>query len=281
MLHDRCGHSVRTRINARQNEAVAFAQGLFLAGVADEFVSPVDEIFHVGCVGVAAVILTPGELAAEQAFIDRRHGGGAVVEIIGAEAGRAEQSPHGTGGDGCHPAAALIEPLGIAFCGNAVADEGEARGAESEKLVRVDGNVAGIHAAGGGFGRAVLQEVAGHPVILAGAGEVFDGFAEVAAQGSCSAFTGGADEDHGEARIVGHGDERGFAVAGDAFDADVFGVDGGIGLEIVEAAAGSPGPGAQCSPLIGSAGLTFVDQADDAAGEAGAVVGLRRLRIES
>ena len=117
-------------------------------------------------------------------------------------------------------------------------------------------------------------------MILAGTGEVLDGFAKVAAQGSCSSFTGGADEDHGEARIVGHGDEGGFAVAGDAFDADVFGVDSGIGLEIVETAAGSPSPGAQCSPLIGSARLAFVDEADDAASEAGTVVRLRGLRID-
>ena len=94
-----------------------------------------------------------------------------------------------------------------------------------------------------GVGGAVLEEVAGHPVVFA-AGEALDGFAVVAAEQRCSAFAGRAYEHHREALIVGHGDERGFAVAGDSFDADVLCVDGGIGLEVVEAAGCAPGPGA-------------------------------------
>ena len=47
-----------------------------------------------------------------------------------------------------------------------------------------------------------------------------------------------------------------------------------IGFEIIEAAAGSPGPGAECAPIVEFAWLAFVDEADDAFGEAVAVVGL-------
>ena len=64
--------------------------------------------------------------------------------------------------------------------------------------------------------------------------------------------------------IVGHGDERGLAVAGVAFDADLFGVDGFVGFEIIEGAAGSPGPGAECAPVVGLARLALVAEADDA-----------------
>ena len=89
-----------------------------------------------------------------------------------------------------------------------------------------------------------------------------------------AAFAGGADEHDGEALVERHRDERGLAVARDAFDADLLGVDGLVGLEIVEAARGAPGPGAQRAPVVGLARLAFVDEADDALGEAGAVVGL-------
>ena len=47
--------------------------------------------------------------------------------------------------------------------------------------MRVHRDVSGILAAEAGLGRAVLQEVAGHPVILARAREILDGLAEVAA----------------------------------------------------------------------------------------------------
>ncbi len=59
-----------------------------------------------------------------------------------------------------------------------------------------------------------------------------------------------------------------------AFEADLPGVDGFIGFKIVEGAAGSPSPRAQGAPIIELAGLAFVDEADDAFGEAGAVVRL-------
>ena len=52
------------------------------------------------------------------------------------------------------------------------------------------------------------------------------------------------------------------------------GVHGGIGLEVIEPARRAPGPGAQRAPVVRLARLALVDQADDAFGQAGAVVGL-------
>ena len=227
---------------------------------------------------MAAVVLPPGELSVEEALVDRRHLCGAVV-AVNVEALRAEEHEDAAGVDGGHEAALVVEPVGVAFFGNAVADEGEARRAEGDQLVGVDGNVAGGLAAEGRLGGAVLHEVAGHPVVFA-AGEAFDGLAEVAAKQRCAAFAGRADEHHGEALIEGHGDERGFAVARDAFDADMLGVDGGVGFEVVEAAARAPGPGAQRAPVVGLARLAVIDQADDAARKSRSVVGLHAGRIE-
>src|SRR6201999_1773688 len=119
----------------------------------------------------------------------------------------------------------------------------------------------------------VFDEVAGHPVVFA-AGQALDSFTPVAAQEGCSALAGGADQAHRKARLEGQGDERGLAVAGYAFDADVLCVHGGIGFEVIEGAGGAPLPGAERTPVFGLAGLGFVDEGDDAAGESGSVVGL-------
>ena len=97
--------------------------------VADSFVDPLDEIFHIGGVGMTAIVLTPSQMSAQQAVIDGRHLCGMVV-LIDAEALDAEQREHGTGRNGRHEASALIEPLRIALFGNAVADEGKARRAQ-------------------------------------------------------------------------------------------------------------------------------------------------------
>ena len=75
--------------------------------------------------------------------------------------------------------------------------------------------------------------------------------------------------------------ERRLAVARDAFDADALGVDGRIGLEIVEPAGRAPGPGAQRAPIVGLSRLALVGQADDPARQPGAVVGLNAGRARS
>ena len=86
------------------------------------------------------------------------------------------------------------------------------------------------------FGRAVLEEVARHPVIPAGAGEVFDGFSEVAAMRLDAALARGADQDHRESLVEGHGDQRGLTVARDALDAHLLRVHRSVGFEIIQSA---------------------------------------------
>ncbi len=146
--------------------------------------------------------------------------------------------------------------------------------------MRVHRQVAGVLAAELGFGRAVFQEVAGHPVVFAGAGEALDGFAEIPAVQFRAAFARGADERHGEARLEGERDERGLAVARHAFDADLLRVHGGIGFKAVQSARRAPGPGAERTPVVRLARLALVDEADDALGQARAVVGLNAVGID-
>src|SRR6478609_1766741 len=95
-----------------------------------------------------------------------------------------------------------------------------------------------------------------------------------------AAFAGRADEDDRESLVVGHRDERRFAEARDAFDSDLLRVYGLVGLEVVEAARSAPRPGAQRSPVIRMPKLPLVDEADDALGETGAVIGLDAAGVD-
>src|SRR5690348_14965504 len=116
--------------------------------------------------------------------------------------------------------------------------------------MRVNGQVAGVFAAKRGFGSAVLQEISCHPVIFSRAGKIFDGFAKITAVEFGAAFAGGADEHKSEARVEGHGYERGLAVAGNAFNPDALGVHGLIGFEIIETARCAPAPRTQSAPIV-------------------------------
>ncbi len=146
------------------------------------------------------------------------------------------------------------------------------RRAQGDQLVGVHRQVARRQRA------AVLEEVAGHPMIFARSGEVLDQLAEIAAVQLRPALARGADEADREALVVGHRDERRLAVARQPLDPDLLGVDGLVGLEVVQGAARAPGPGAQRAPIVGLARLPFVAQADDSLGQARAVVGLDAVR---
>ena len=81
---------------------------------------------------MAAVVLAPGEVAIEEAGVDGGHFGGAVIFFF-TDVARAEEAEDRAGGGGGHVAALLIEPKGVAAFGNAVTNEGEARGAEGDE----------------------------------------------------------------------------------------------------------------------------------------------------
>jgi hypothetical protein len=227
---------------------------------------------------VAAVVLPPRQRAADQR-VHRRHLLGRVV-VRAAEVGGTEEAEGRLRADRRHEAPLLIEPEGVALLGHAVADERRPRRAERDQLMGVDRDVVRGLAAERRLAGAVLQEGAGHPVVLAAGGEVLDRLAEVAAMELGAAFAGRADEDDREALVEGHRDERRLPVARHAVDADALGVDRRVGLEEVERAARAPAPGAQRAPVVRLAPLPLVDEADDPLGEAGAVVGLDAGRVQ-
>src|SRR5438552_1521382 len=121
---------------------------------------------------------------------------------------------------------------------------------------------------------AIFEKVPGHPMIFARGGEIFDEFAPITPMELCAAFTGGADKDNREARIVGHRHKNSFSITRVALEPNAFCVRGFVGFEVVESAACTPGPGAQSTPIIGFSRLAFVAQANDAFVEFSAVVRL-------
>src|SRR5690349_10767355 len=61
-----------------------------------------------------------------------------------------------------------------------------------------------------------------------------------------------------------------------AFNANLFRVDSGVVLKVVDAFACAPGPCLEHAPVADRAWLALVDEADNALGHAGSVVGLDR-----
>src|SRR5262245_56773457 len=115
---------------------------------------------------MSAVVLAPRELSVEQPDVDRWHLLGLVV-VRTAETFRAQQSEDRLAGNGGHEAALMVVPLRVALFRDAVADEGQPRRAQRDQFVRIDWNVPGRLAAERRLRRAVLEEVPGHPVVLA------------------------------------------------------------------------------------------------------------------
>ena len=111
-------------------------------------------------------------------------------------------------------------------------------------------------------------------MIFARTGEVLDQLAEVAAVQLRPTLARGADEADGEARVIGHRDDRRLAVPRKPLDPDLLRVDGLVGLEVVQRAARAPGPGAEGAPIVGLARLPLVAQADDTPGQPRSVIGL-------
>src|SRR3569833_4655202 len=72
--------------------------------MADIPVHPLDEPFHVRRIGMAAVMLAPGELSVQHGDIHRRHLGDVIIADV-ADALGAQQGPGRLCGDGGHVAA--------------------------------------------------------------------------------------------------------------------------------------------------------------------------------
>src|SRR5262249_29497741 len=106
-------------------------------------------------------------------------------------------------------------------------------------------------------------------------------FAPIAPMKLCPAFPRGTDKGDRETRVVSHCYQCRFAVARVTFESYASGIDGFVGLEIIERAADAPCPGAQRAPIIQFPRLAFVDETDDTFGQACAVVSLNTCGHES
>lgn len=126
-----------------------------MGSVADEAVCPGDEVFHVRCVRMTAVMLSPGKLAFEQTLIHWRHLSDVIIsgdiQSLSAkqpvDAARIHRS---------HKAPVVVEPACITLLRNTVADERQTWSAESDEFVRIDRNIACVHASKRRFRGAVL-----------------------------------------------------------------------------------------------------------------------------
>ena len=185
-------------------------------------------------------------------------------ELRRAQVFLAEQPVDRAGADGREEAALGVDPgvvdrhgpVGIERPGVvAGAQKHRPWRAERDELVRVDRHRVPA--------RRVLQVVARHPVVE-GVGDVLDRLAVLAAVELGAALARRGDVADGEAFVERHGDERGLARPGVPLDADALGIDGLVGLEVVEQPAGAPTPRGQRAPVIERSGLTLVDEADDA-----------------
>ncbi len=130
------------------------------------------------------------------------------------------------------------------------------------------------------FGAAIFEEVAGHPVIFAGTGQALDRLAEIAPVRLGATFAGGTDQPHVKALVEGNGDQRRLAVARHTLDADMALIHLRPGREIIEDPTGAPAPGPERAPVIRLARLALIDEADNALGQACAIIGLIAGRVE-
>jgi len=98
--------------------------------MADELVGPLDEPLHVRRVRVAAIMLTPCQLAVEKPLVHWRHFRRVIV-FVDFQSFGAEKFEYAAGINGGHKAALVIEPFRIAFFRNPVADKCQTRRAQA------------------------------------------------------------------------------------------------------------------------------------------------------
>ena len=153
-------------------------------------------------------------------------------------------------------------------------DEKRTRRHQRDQQVRIDGQVVGRQRTG------VFEKIAGEPVIFGGRSQIFHLLAEDAAEQLGTTSSGRADQADRKPLIVGHGHERRLAKTRKPHDAHAPGVDGGVGLEVIQRPAGTPGPGAQHAPVVGTARPTPIREPDDPLGQSRAVIGLVAGRIQ-
>ena len=165
-----------------------------------------------------AAVLAESDISLDKCGFDGRKPGGSQVLL-------SQQFVHRTGGYGGEEHAFGVGPS--VAVGGSGADEHRARRAERNQLVRIHRHIARVQRSG------VLQEIAGHPMVFIGRGDVLHRFSKIAAVQLQAALAGRADEGDGESLVVGHGDRGSFTVTGVAFDADAFGIHRFVSFEII------------------------------------------------
>src|SRR4029453_11750893 len=110
-----------------------------------------------------------------------------------------------------------------------------------------------------------------------GGGDVLDQLAEVAAVELRASRTGRSDEANSEPLVIGHRDDRRFPIAGETCDTDLFGINGFVGLEVIDGPAGAPRPRAERAPVLDFTRLPFVAQTNDPARQSRTAVGLHAV----
>ena len=198
---------------------------------------------------MTAAVLTKGNVAVNQRGLHRRKLGGPKVCL-------AQQFVHGPSADRAQEHALCIDPRALHVLRTA-ADEHRPGGAESNQLMRIHGQIFRSE------GTRVLKKIAGHPVILGGRSKIFHLLAEFTSENFGASFTRGSNKGNRQTRLVRHGDQGGLSVTREAFNAHLFGVNGFVGLEIVERTARAPSPRPERTPVVQLARLPLVDQTND------------------
>ena len=237
-------HSFRATLSGRRDAPPPRQAGRPpLLHQSDKPIGPGDEVLHVRAVFMAAIVLTPRQLALEKPGIHRWHFCGSIIFLL-PDVLNSQQSEYRSSRYGGHVTTLLVQPIGVPTFGHTVANECEPKSAQRNQHMRVHREIAGILAAKRRLRSAILQEIARHPMVFARAGQVLDCFPKIATMQFCAAFTRRANQSHGKPRFKSHGDERSLAVARHAFDPDLLSIYSRVGFEIIQTAGGAPSPGA-------------------------------------
>src|SRR6516162_3027969 len=117
-------------------------------GAPEELVDPSNEVFPVWSVGVATVVLAPGQLTLKDPHIYRRHFLFVIV-IRRPEVSRAQEPEHRSGGHSRHVTSLVVQPFRIALLRHAIADKRQPGRAQSDEFTSIDGKVVRVLAAEG------------------------------------------------------------------------------------------------------------------------------------
>src|ERR1700722_3654611 len=110
---------------------------------------------------------------------------------------------------------------------------------------------------------AVFEKVSRHPMIFRRPGEVVQRLAKIAPMQFRAAFTRATAINNRKTRVERHGQKNILSPARNAFEAHLFSVHAGVGLQIIHRAAQSPRPRSEHAPIAGLARRSLGYETDD------------------